>query len=177
MPAAKKIILILALLLLGVVHAPAAVALDASANRTWEKIGASSQTHRAQTAQVPATHQENGPTDYDLTSGCSLAAETAEEMVTVTHFTNAETVAAIENGTGTLNPGSFVTLPGEVEGMSAAEVESALEIGPGKGAFSTTFETPASNLQQPFNGSLTSGGRIQFQLINPTTPGPFGPTP
>jgi hypothetical protein len=81
------------------------------------------------------------------------------------------------NGTGTLNAGSFVTLPSEVAGLSASEVEAALEIGAGKGAMSTTFQTPAANLGPAFNGSLTSGGKLQFQLINPAKPGPFGPTP
>ncbi len=36
-------------------------------------------------------------------------------MVTVTHFTDAATVANIQNGTGMLNAGSFVTLPNEVD--------------------------------------------------------------
>jgi hypothetical protein len=56
----------------------------------------------------------------------------------------------------------------DLSGLSASEVESALESGPGKGAFSTTFQTPASNLGPAFNGPLTSGFQPQFQLINPT---------
>jgi hypothetical protein len=100
-----------------------------------------------------------------------LAAE--GEMVTVTHFTSAGTVADILNGTRTLNPGSFVTLPSEVEGMSAGEVEQALELDAGKGDFSTTFQTPKSNLGPAFNGEQTSGQKIQYQLIKPATPGPF----
>jgi hypothetical protein len=39
-----------------------------------------------------------------------------------------------------------------------------LEIGPGKGANSITFETPNSNLVTPANGPTTSGGVTQFQL-------------
>jgi len=99
------------------------------------------------------------------------------DMVTVTHFTDAQTVVNIQNGTRTLNAGTFVTLPSEVAGMNASQVETALEIDAGKGAYSSTFQTPAENLGPAFNGSLTSGGKIQFQLINPTPPGPFVPTP
>jgi hypothetical protein len=96
---------------------------------------------------------------------------------TVIHFTDLATVAKIQNGTGMLNAGTFVTLPGEVEGMGASDVEDLLEIDPGKGVMSTTFETPTSNLGPAFNGPLTSGLKIQFQLIDPTAPGPFVPTP
>lgn len=99
------------------------------------------------------------------------------EMVTVTHFTDAATVGKIQTGTGTLNAGSFVTLPSEVAGMNGSAVEAALEINSGRGAFSTTFQTPRANLGPAFNGPLTSGQKIQFQLVNPTTPGPFIPTP
>jgi hypothetical protein len=75
MTAAKKIILALCLVLLGLAYAPAAVALDAPGNRTWEKIGVSPQTPLAENSQVPGTHQTNGLTAYDPASGCSLAAE------------------------------------------------------------------------------------------------------
>jgi len=39
-----------------------------------------------------------------------------------------------------------------------------------------TFETPVSNLMTPFNGPVTSGNAIQFQLVNPTPVPPFIPT-
>jgi hypothetical protein len=68
-----------------------------------------------------------------------LAAE--GEIVAVTHFTDAATIGKIQNGTGMLNPGTFVTLPGEVTGMNAAQVEMALEIDAGKGAYSTDSTT------------------------------------
>ncbi len=69
-------------------------------------------------------------------------------------------------------------LEGEIVGLSAAEVESALELQAGRGAYSVTFETPASNLMTPFNGPLTSGGTTQFQLSQPVPigPGMFLPT-
>jgi hypothetical protein len=62
--------------------------------------------------------------------------------------------------------------------MSAAEVEEALEILPVRGALSGTFQTPASNLVTPFNGPVTNGGAVQFQIVEPipVTPGTFVPT-
>ena len=83
------------------------------------------------------------------------AVEGAAELVIVTHFTSAEGVAAIEGGA--LRAGSFVAVPGEVSGLTAMEVESALEIQAGRGAFSYTFRTPSSNLVTPLNGPFTSG--------------------
>jgi hypothetical protein len=54
-----------------------------------------------------------------------------------------------------------------------------LEISPGKGANSITFEAPSSNLSVPDNGPTTSGGATQFQLNNtqPIDPTKFKPTP
>jgi RHS repeat-associated protein len=103
-----------------------------------------------------------------------IAAE-SEVMATVTHFTSAEGAVAIGDG-GFLRAGSFLTTD-NLSGLSASEVESALEIDVGKGAFSTTFQTPASNLGPAFNGPLTSGGATQFQIINPARVTTFVPTP
>ncbi|MGH9439223.1 MAG: hypothetical protein ACRD22_15330 [Terriglobia bacterium] len=47
----------------------------------------------------------------------------------------------------------------------------SLEISPGKGDYSLTFQTPASNLVIPANGTVTSGGALQFQLVEPTPVG------
>lgn len=96
--------------------------------------------------------------------------------VTVVHFTDQAGVNAIQ-AASSLRAGTFVTLPSEVGGLSAGQVTTALEIQSGRGAFSTTFQVPASNLAIPENGALTSGGRIQFQLTQPATPAPFVPTP
>jgi hypothetical protein len=64
--------------------------------------------------------------------------------------------------------GTFVTTPSEIPaGTTSSGVESLLEIGPGKGANSVTFETPNSNLVVPENGPTTSGGAQQFQLKEP----------
>jgi hypothetical protein len=82
MTAAKRIILCLWLVLLGVAHAPAAV-LDADENRVWEKIGVPSQTRLAESSQVAGRHQENAPPGWGTVSGCCLAAKTAPGKYTV----------------------------------------------------------------------------------------------
>jgi hypothetical protein len=74
MTAAKRIILCLWLVLLGVAQAPAAI-LHADENRTREKIAASSQTRLAESSQVAGSHQENAPPGWGTVSGCCLAAE------------------------------------------------------------------------------------------------------
>jgi len=114
-------------------------------------------------------------TTEKLTRAAQAVAEDAP--VTVTHFTNAQGAAGIIQGGGVLRPESYVTTPSEVAGLNASQVESRLEIDPGKGALSSTFQTPSSNLATPSNGAFTSGGAVQFQPINPTTAGPFVPTP
>ena len=97
-----------------------------------------------------------------------------EATTTVTHFTSDAGVAAITdaggilNGGGTVN-GTFVAAAGDIPaGATGSQVESLLEIGPGKGANSITFDTPNSNLVTPGNGPTTSGGATQFQLQQPT---------
>lgn len=78
---------------------------------------------------------------------------------------------------GFIRAGTYVTGPGELIGVGGqGEIESLLEIGSGKAAYSATFETPTSNLAVPEGGPLTSGGALQFQLIEPVEPGPFIPT-
>ena len=109
----------------------------------------------------------------------SGAAASDAATTTVMHFTNDAGVAAITESGGILPgggalTGTFVTpASGIPAGATAGEVESLLEIGPGKGANSITFDTPNSNLAIPGNGSTTSGGASQFQLVNPT---PIDPT-
>jgi RHS repeat-associated protein len=94
-------------------------------------------------------------------------------MTTVSHFTSDAGMAAISES-GTLNAGTWVTLPSEIPaGASGSDVESILEIGAGKGANSITFDTPSSNLGIPDAGPTTSGGAQQFQLQNPQ---PIDPT-
>jgi len=76
---------------------------------------------------------------------------------------------AISSSGGLLRQGTYVTTPADIPaGASSSDVESLLEINPGKGENSITFETPNSNLSVPENGSTTSGGATQFQLKEPT---------
>jgi RHS repeat-associated protein len=91
----------------------------------------------------------------------------ADELVEVSHYTDLAGVVAIERS-GSLRMGTFVAAPGEVRGLSARQVESALEILPGRGSFHTTFSVPRKNLAIPYNGPVTSGGKSQYQLMEPT---------
>lgn len=76
-------------------------------------------------------------------------------------------MAAISE-TGTLNAGTWVTLPSQIPaGSSSSAIEDLLEISPGKGANSITFDTPTSNLGVPESGATTSNGALQFQLLSP----------
>jgi RHS repeat-associated protein len=105
------------------------------------------------------------------------------EMATVTHFTDEAGMQAISQSGTVGAPGlqpPFVTLPSQIPaGSTAAQVEQILEIQPGRGQYSITFQTPSANLMTPFNGPTTSGNAIQFQLINPAliNPANFIKTP
>ena len=193
MNTAKKIILSLWLALIIVAYAPATV-LNAQENHVlnffsngYDKANQTSNiydgTKQSTVAYGEASMPDAGDKERTMAGECShfadftksVAADTADNLVTVTHFTSAEGATAIGPG-GTLNAGSFVTTS-NLSGLSQSEVETALEIDAGKGAYSTTFQTPASNLGPAFNGPLTSGGKPQFQLINPTQVTTFTPTP
>ena len=105
-------------------------------------------------------------------------AERAATTVAVTHFTSREGAAAIE-GSGALRAESFVAVPSQVAGKTAAQVEALLEIQPGRGVMQATFKVSADALKTPFNGPTTSGGAVQFQTTRsiPVEPGTFIPTP
>ncbi len=96
-------------------------------------------------------------------ANAGLKALTTTEVV---HFTSNAGGAAIQEA-GSLRAGTYVTKPGEVRGMTAPQVETALEIGPGKGTNSFTFRTSNRNLVVPENGATTSGGAYQRQLVQP----------
>jgi RHS repeat-associated protein len=100
--------------------------------------------------------------------GSTASAGTAvSESTSVMHFTSDAGVAGITES-GALRAGTYVTTPSEIPaGATSSQVESLLEIGPGKGSNSVTFETPSSNLVVPENGTTTSGGAQQFQLKEP----------
>ncbi|MFO0860598.1 MAG: RHS repeat-associated core domain-containing protein [Phycisphaerales bacterium] len=116
--------------------------------------------------------------DAGLGVGFSLGAGIAASkngLVTVMHFTDQQGLEAIQ-GAKALRSGTYVTVPEEVQGLNAAQVEAALEIQPGRGAFSTTLSVKKSSLVTPANGELTSGSKVQFQLSEPAKPGAFVPT-
>ncbi|HET9283984.1 MAG TPA: RHS repeat-associated core domain-containing protein [Candidatus Angelobacter sp.] len=103
----------------------------------------------------------------DLTA--TVRAASVIDTTTVIHFTSDAGVAGITDSGGLLRSGTYVTTPGEIPAnATSTQVENLLEIGPGKGQNSVTFETPTSNLTVPENGPTTSGGAQQFQLKQPT---------
>jgi RHS repeat-associated protein len=123
-------------------------------------------------AQVSTATQIGLSAASILVPGVSEASA-ASATTTVTHFTSDAGMEAITES-GFLRAGTYVTTPGEIPtGATSGEVESLLEIGPGKGANSITFDTPNSNLTIPENGPTTSGGASQYQLQQPT---PIDPT-
>jgi RHS repeat-associated protein len=102
--------------------------------------------------------------------GMGGAGSAGSESVTVTHFTDEAGMAAISEyqsvGTATIQP--YVTLPSEIPpNATAGEIEELLEIAPGRGSYSITFRTSASNLVTPANGATTSNGAIQYLLAKP----------
>ena len=130
-------------------------------------------------AQVSAVTQVGLTAATVLAPGMSGGSSVEATTTAVTHFTSDAGMEAIADS-GALRAGTFVTTPGEIPaGATSGQVESILEIGPGKGANSITFDTPNSNLTVPGNGPTTSGGATQFQLKNPTPidPTKFKPTP
>jgi RHS repeat-associated protein len=84
----------------------------------------------------------------------------------VVHYTDAAGKAGIESS-GALRAGTYVTKPSQVRGMTAAQIESRLEIAPGRGTFSFSARVPNKNLRVPENGPMTSGGAWQRQLADP----------
>jgi RHS repeat-associated protein len=97
--------------------------------------------------------------------------------VSMAHFTNRSGVDGISSA-GRLNANAWVSKPGAGNGRSQLQIESALEIGAGKGAYSTTVQTSVWNLKFGENGLLTSGGMRQFQLVNAAPwNGTFAATP
>ena len=108
-------------------------------------------------------------------SQIGTVSSTVTDVTTVVHYTSDTGMAGITESGGVLRSGTYVTTPGEIPaGASSSTVEHLLEIGPGKGTNSVTFQTPSSNLVTPANGSTTSGGAVQFQLQNPTQINPAG---
>jgi hypothetical protein len=75
--AAKKIILLLWLLIVASLGNVSASTPGATENRTWEKSLATTETRQAGPLQTLGGHQENGGAGYDYAVDCLLAAETA----------------------------------------------------------------------------------------------------
>jgi RHS repeat-associated protein len=95
--------------------------------------------------------------------------------VRLTHFTDAAGASDIA-AAGSLRPGTYVAPPNALRGLSRSGIEGALELRPGRGAFSTSVETSVWNLRLGENGLLTSGGTRQFRLVGSVPAGPLTPT-
>jgi len=74
--AAKKIILLLWLLIVASLGNVSASTPGATENRTWEKSLATTETRLVEPLQTLGGHQENGGAGYDYAVDCLLAAET-----------------------------------------------------------------------------------------------------
>jgi hypothetical protein len=74
MDAAKKIILLLALVVACALPA-SALTPSAPENRVWEKITGTLETHQEAAPQVPQSHQEEAGATAETASECFLAAE------------------------------------------------------------------------------------------------------
>jgi hypothetical protein len=119
-------------------------------------------TASGQIALVSLSSVGQNLSDWRYDASDSPVAAESDAMVTVNSL-RAEGAAAIGDG-GFLRAATFVTTD-YLSGLSASEAKSTLEIDPGRGAFSTTFQAPDSNLGPAFNGPFTSGGATQFQII------------
>ena len=104
MNAAKKIILLLWLVLVASLGNASALTPGASENRVWEKSLATLETRQGEPQQTAGRHQENGVAGYDYAVDCLLAAEgTAPNLMY--HYTTASE-SSFANG---LWEGSSVT--------------------------------------------------------------------
>jgi RHS repeat-associated protein len=106
-----------------------------------------------------------------LTAGAAKAASglvegtRVSEVASVVHYTGEAGVTGIAESGGVLRAGTYVTLPSEIPvSASSRTIENLLEIQPGRGSRSITFETPRTNLGIPANGPETSNGAVQFQI-------------
>lgn len=77
MNAAKKIILLLWLLIVASLGNASALTPGATENRIWEKSSAPLETRLAEPLQTLGGHQENGGAGYDYAVDCLLAADSA----------------------------------------------------------------------------------------------------
>jgi RHS repeat-associated protein len=113
--------------------------------------------------------------EFTLTTA-TLAKGFGADSTKVVHFTNESGAAAITES-GELRAGSYVTKPSQVRGINASQVESRLEIGPGKGQRSFEVRVRNDQLRVPDNGPKTSGKAWQRQTTTPCKVGECAKTP
>jgi hypothetical protein len=92
--AAKKIILLLWLLLVASLGNASALTPGATENRTWEKSLATAETRQAEPTQTAGRHQANGVAGYDYAVDCLLAAKGTETFYRTMSQANYDALAA-----------------------------------------------------------------------------------
>jgi len=185
--AAKKIILLLWLVMVASLGNASASTPGASENRVWQKSFETLATRQAEPLQTLGGHQENGGAGYDYAVDSLLAAEgttalspyrmtTAGE--TFSHYGYADSAASFEGG---LRPGGFATSSGD---LSGAEAQSGLALprptAPPNAVYTVTPQPGtwirANPVAEPLFGQ--PGGLPEFQFPGGTGPGTvFGPMP
>jgi hypothetical protein len=178
--AAKKIILLLWLLLVASLGNASALTPGATENRTWEKSLATAETRQAEPTQTAGRHQANGVAGYDYAVDCLLAAEgTAQLPGKLYHYTGEGNVASIlENGLGAGGRRTFATPVGNLSPVQA-QIELALPAN--RGYPGALFEIDTARLQQlginPAVGPQrimstpnAGGGGIEFIFNQPIPP-------
>lgn len=143
----------------GTVQTLSGIRVGGCEDNSWASAGSIS---------VVAVEASRGSDSFisDFAPGCLLAPK--GETVVVRHYTDTATRELI-NKSGSLNPGTHVTLPSEIPPQAGhLQIEKLLEIKPGRGSTYIDVEVPASNLRIPANGPTTSGNAWQRQLIEPT---------
>ena len=106
------------------------------------------------------------PSSWVVPGSASLYSNSADDVLTVRHYTDVETSVKITDS-GKLYEGTYVTLPSQIPPRSGhLQIEELLEIEPGRGSVYVDLEIPTSNLKVPDNGLTTSNGAWQQQLVS-----------
>jgi hypothetical protein len=92
--AAKKIILLLWLVIVASLGNASALTPGASQNRVWEKSLATLETRQAKPLQTAGRHQENGVAGYDYAVDCLLAAEGGANIALGSRYSGLRTFAS-----------------------------------------------------------------------------------
>jgi len=168
--AAKKIILLLWLVIVASLGNVSALTPGATENRVWQKSFAVLESRQAEPLQTPGLHQENESCGYELAPESLLAAKTvggfADEAVTLTQQQASnlarfnKKLPAGNTGTAvdTLGDGVLFTskVPGRVPGSSAVYQKSVDAAGNTSSYLKTTFDPKGNiiHIKDKLNGGV-----------------------